>query len=153
MKLIADSGSTKTDWCLLGRDQVFGFFTQGINPFHQSKTEIQNILNIELVPKLSNEAIVDEICFYGAGCTPEKVPKVAESIRNAFGVDTKIFVGSDMLGAARALCQHSEGIACILGTGANSCYYDGEEIKENVSPLGYILGDEGSAAYIGKRLI
>ena len=156
MRLIADSGSTKTDWCLTnvqcsGPTAVCA--TQGINPFHQSPSDIRQILTSELVPLLPPQAVVDEICFYGAGCTKEKSVIVAEALRDAFTSCPRIFVGSDMLGAARALCQHEAGIACILGTGANSCYYDGTDIVSNVSPLGYILGDEGSAAYIGKRLV
>ena len=156
MRLIADSGSTKTDWCLTnvqcsGPTAVCA--TQGINPFHQSSSDIRQILTSELVPQLPPQAVVDEICFYGAGCTKEKSVIVAEALRAIFALCPHIFVGSDMLGAARALCQHEAGIACILGTGANSCYYDGTDIVSNVSPLGYILGDEGSAAYIGKRLV
>lgn len=156
MRLIADSGSTKTDWCLTnvqcsGPTAVCA--TQGINPFHQSPSDIRQILTSELVPQLPPQAVVDEICFYGAGCTKEKSVIVAEALRAIFALCPHIFVGSDMLGAARALCQHEAGIACILGTGANSCYYDGTDIVSNVSPLGYILGDEGSAAYIGKRLV
>ena len=157
MRLIADSGSTKTDWCLSspfkgdGRGSVFS--TQGINPFHQSETTIHDILSNELVPQLPQQAVVDEICFYGAGCTKEKSVIVTEALNTVFPTATRIFVGSDILGAARALCQHEAGIACILGTGANSCLYDGTDIINNVSPLGYILGDEGSAAYIGKRLV
>lgn len=157
MRLIADSGSTKTDWCLSspfkgdGRGSVFA--TQGINPFHQSEMAIHDILSHELVPQLPQQAVVDEVFFYGAGCTKEKSVIVTEALKTVFPSATRIFVGSDMLGAARALCQHEAGIACILGTGANSCLYDGTDIVSNVSPLGYILGDEGSAAYIGKRLV
>ena len=153
MRLIADSGSTKTDWCLIGEGQTICCATQGINPFHQSASDIRQILTDELVPQLPPQAVVDEICFYGAGCTKEKSVVVADALHDTFASTLSIFVGSDMLGAARALCQHEAGIACILGTGANSCYYDGTDIVSNVSPLGYILGDEGSAAYIGKRLV
>jgi len=167
MRLIADSGSTKTDWTLSPlplkggelkssfKEDLEGsvFSTQGINPFHQSETTIHDILSNELVPQLPQQAVVDEICFYGAGCTKEKSVIVTEALKAVFPTATRIFVGSDMLGAARALCQHEAGIACILGTGANSCLYDGTDIIRNVSPLGYILGDEGSAAYIGKRLV
>lgn len=153
MRLIADSGSTKTDWCWAGGGQAQVCATQGINPFHQSEVVILDILSRELVPQLPSQAVVDEICFYGAGCTKEKSGIVAEALKIVFPSAIHLFVGSDMLGAARAVCQHEEGIACILGTGANSCLYDGTDIVSNVSPLGYILGDEGSAAYIGKRLV
>ena len=153
MRLIADSGSTKTDWCWEGGGQAQVCATQGINPFHQSEVVILDILSRKLVPQLPSQAVVDEICFYGAGCTKEKSGIVAEALKTVFPSAIHLFVGSDMLGAARAVCLHEEGIACILGTGANSCLYDGTDIVSNVSPLGYILGDEGSAAYIGKRLV
>lgn len=152
MRLIADSGSTKTDWCMTGGGQTTVCTTQGMNPFHQSSAELLRILSDELVPQLPVEAVVDEVFFYGAGCTKEQSGKLAAALQEVFPV-AQLFVGSDMLGAARALCQHEPGIACILGTGANSCLYDGSDIVSNVSPLGYILGDEGSAAYIGKRLV
>ncbi len=145
MILIADSGSTKTEW---GSDTAT-FHTSGINPFHQSDDDIRRIINEELRPQL-NES-VSSIYFYGAGCTPETSPRLKTLLEAEMNCTAE--VQSDMLGAARALLQHQSGIACILGTGANSCYYDGTSIIMNVSPLGYILGDEGSAAYIGKRLV
>lgn len=147
--LIADSGSTKTTWysgytCIM---------TQGINPYHQSEDCIYTILKDELIPQIPSAEHVKEIVFYGAGCTPDKSRILSDILAKAFTSSNNIQVGSDMLGAARALCQRNAGIACILGTGANSCLYDGESIKDNVPPLGYVLGDEGSAAYIGKRLV
>ena len=152
MRLLADSGSTKTDWCLVSHDVVFEFKTQGINPFHQPVSAIREVLTQELLTQLPSGNEIDGIFFYGAGCTREKSPILAELLKELFPQTVQPFVGSDMLGAARAVCQHAEGIACILGTGANSCLYNGEDIVAQVSPLGYILGDEGSAAYIGKRL-
>ena len=149
MKLIADSGSTKTAWHVGDAD----FETQGINPFHQTDDVVADILRNELLPQLPPKAVVTEVFFYGAGCTRQMSPRMAGLLQAVLGSDVAVEVGSDMLGAARALCQTAEGIACILGTGANSCYYDGTAIADNVSPLGYILGDEGSAAYIGKRLV
>lgn len=153
MKLIADSGATKTDWCI-GRDKADARIvqTQGINPFHQTATHIYKVLTEELMPQLENPGSITHVHFYGAGCTPEKAVVVKEELEKCFpgsGID----VQSDLLGAARALCGKQEGIACILGTGSNSCFYDGEQIVKNVSPLGYILGDEGSGAYLGKRLV
>lgn len=145
MILIADSGSTKTEW---GSDGS-SLYTSGINPFHQSDDCIRRIIVEELLPQLNNT--VSEIHFYGAGCTAETSPRLQAILEQLFHCPTEI--QSDMLGAARSLLQHDSGIACILGTGANSCYYDGKSIIKNVPPLGYILGDEGSAAYIGKRLI
>lgn len=157
MKLIADSGSTKTSWCLLaddGSQQLFS--TQGINPFQQTESEICDVLQDELLPQLPPQGFVGstlEIYFYGAGCTPEASPKVASALRTVISADAQVEVQSDMLGAARGLCGLKPGIVAILGTGSNSCYYDGERIVKNVSPLGFILGDEGSGAYIGKRLV
>ena len=149
MRLIADSGSTKTAWHIGGAD----FETQGINPFHQTEDVISRILHDELLPQLPTEAVVTAVSFYGAGCTPQMSGRIADALHATFHESVNVEVGTDMLGAARALCQTHEGIACILGTGANSCLYDGVDIASNVSPLGYILGDEGSAAYIGKRLV
>lgn len=161
MILLADSGSTKTTWLVTPQQNVdngvgeMRFSTQGINPFHQSVETMQGILQGEL---LSLEGFpcadcIAEIHFYGAGCTREKSPVLAALLREAFPNALTIEVDSDMLGAAKALFGTGEGIACILGTGANSCLYDGENIVSNVSPMGYILGDEGSGAVIGKTFI
>lgn len=153
MILIADSGATKTDWCF-GEDKENAKIiqTQGINPFHQSKEHIDKVLKEELLPQLENAVNITHIHFYGAGCTPEKSLIVKEALQTAFS-QAKIQVESDLLGAARSLCGKEPGIACILGTGSNSCEYDGEKLRSNVSPLGYILGDEGSGAVLGKRLV
>lgn len=152
MKLIADSGSTKTSWALMTDDSTVMLTTQGINPYQQSEDEIGRIVREELLPQLGGE-LPSEIYFYGAGCTAESSPIVRKALEHIFGNDTRIEVNSDMLGAARGLCGNDAGIVAILGTGANSCYYDGKDITANVSPLGFILGDEGSGAYIGKRLV
>ena len=153
MRLIADSGATKTDWCL-GKNKAEAqvIQTQGINPFHQSKEHIAKVLSEELLPQLTTEERITHIHFYGAGCTPEKSVIVKEELEKLFP-DATIDVQSDLLGAARALCGKEKGIACILGTGSNSCFYNGEKITANISPLGYILGDEGSGAHLGKRLV
>ena len=150
MILIADSGSTKTDWCLVDRGRLIERVAlKGINPYFRSQEDISKEINDELLPELKNYEI-DTIRFYGAGCAfPEKIEIVHKAIAENFKTND-ILVGSDLLGAAIGLCGDSPGIACILGTGSNSCYYDGKEIKENVSPLGFILGDEGSGAVIGK---
>lgn len=126
--------------------------TQGINPFLQSEQEISAILHNELFCDI-NLGETDEIYFYGAGCTPEKSGQVSKALRLASSGLPKISVGSDLLGAARSLCGRDSGIVCILGTGSNSCYFDGSNITDNVPPLGFILGDEGSGAYIGRRLV
>lgn len=149
MILIADSGSTKTDWCM-GDGPII--HTSGINPFHQSLEQIHRILCDELRPQLPTNVTFSAIYFYGAGCIPEKSPILQNALQNLFP-EACIEVQSDLLGAARALCGKYSGIACILGTGSNSCFYDGKQIVSNVSPLGYILGDEGSGAVLGKRLV
>lgn len=153
MKLIADSGATKTDWCI-GKSPTDCRIiqTQGINPFHQSEEHIRMVLSEELLPQLEKEESITHIHFYGAGCTPEKSVILKGILRTIFP-EADISVESDLLGAARSLCGKEKGIACILGTGSNSCEYDGEKIVSNVSPLGYILGDEGSGAVLGKRLV
>lgn len=149
MILIADSGSTKTDWCFLDVDSQTVVSTQGINPYLQTSEDIDRILCMELKP---SNCDVSKIYFYGAGCTQEKGQIVGDSLGKIFPT-AQVEVNSDLLAAARALFGRDEGIACILGTGSNSCFYDGNKISDQVSPLGFILGDEGSAAYIGKRLV
>ncbi len=153
MRLIADSGSTKTQWCLFENGQILKeIITSGINPFYQTENEIVTSLETQLIPELYNFEIT-ELYFYGAGCSfPEKKALVKNSILHFFP-NADIEIESDLLGAARSLFQKEKGIACILGTGSNSCYYDGDEIVQNVSPLGFILGDEGSGAVLGKLLI
>lgn len=152
MIIIADSGSTKTDWCT-GNTQTDcrTVQTEGINPFHQSVDEISRIISSTLVPQLGDTGEVTAVYFYGAGCIPEKADTVKQTLLQSFP-QASVSVESDLSGAARALCGKSAGIACILGTGSNSCAYDGEKITAHVSPLGYILGDEGSGAVLGKRL-
>lgn len=152
MKIIADSGSTKTAWWI-GESHGSLIHTQGINPYQQEPATILAIITDGLLPHIPSLSHIDEIWFYGAGCTPEKSPIVESVLKQAFGSTPSIFVGSDMLGAARSLCQHTSGIACILGTGSNSSYYDGNDLHPCCPALGYILGDEGSGAYIGKRLV
>ena len=151
--LIADSGSTKTHWCVVSGGIIKSeIFTDGINPFYQTDMEIIALLESQLVPKLANEEI-EQIYFYGAGCSfPDKKILVTRALVRFFG-NAIIDIQSDLLGAARSLFQHEKGIACILGTGSNSCFYDGVEITQNVSPLGFILGDEGSGAVLGKLFI
>jgi len=151
--LLADSGSTKTHWCVVRQGAIQQeIFTDGINPFYQTDMEIIALLESQLVPKLANEEI-EQIYFYGAGCSfPDKKILVSRALVRFFG-NAIIDIQSDLLGAARSLFQHEKGIACILGTGSNSCFYDGVEITQNVSPLGFILGDEGSGAVLGKLFI
>lgn len=153
MILLADSGSTKTDWCVVDNGQaVLTIKTKGTNPFFQTEEEIAQEINSALVPELPSTDIED-VFFYGAGCTPEKLPILEAALRKHLHITGRCEVATDMLAAARSLCGHRPGIACILGTGSNSCAYDGEKIIKNVSPLGFILGDEGSGAVLGKTLV
>jgi len=150
MILIADSGTTKTDWCLIGDQEALEkVVTSGINPFYQEAENISTILQKEFTSIKKFKAIY----FYGTGCiNQEKKDIVKKGLLNVFEAE-EIFIGSDLQAAAHSLCQDQPGFACILGTGSNSCYYDGSEIVTNVSPLGFILGDEGSGAVLGKKLI
>ena len=150
MILIADSGTTKTEWCMISEGGMTEkVITSGINPFYQESGNISAILNKEF----SGPKKFKAIHFYGAGCiNKEKEAIVSTALLQVFEAE-KVFIGSDLLAAAHALCQDQPGVACILGTGSNSCYYNGSEIVANVSPLGFILGDEGSGGVLGKRLI
>lgn len=124
--------------------------TSGINPVYQDEPDIIAMLEKEFH---IDKQDIDGIYFYGAGCINEYFSnKIRRSLGSFFNCEN-IDVHTDMMGAARALCGHEEGIACILGTGSNSCYYDGRDIQSNVSPLGYIIGDEGSGAVLGKKFI
>ena len=153
MNLIADSGSTKTAWCLSCGNQIIKQFeTAGINPFFQTEEEITAQLKETLLPQIvCND--VENVYFYGAGCAdPVKNNALGEVLKSVIGAKTA-FVASDMLGAARGLLGRERGIACILGTGANSGVYDGEALVKGVYAGGYILGDEGSGGVLGKLLI
>ncbi len=152
MILIADSGSTKTDWCLAHRgDVVARTATQGINPFYQSDEDIVRVLRDEMVSQWPDGLpFPDRVVFYGAGVRPEMTPRMRKLLKEVFGVEQ---VDGDLLGAARALFGRQAGLACILGTGSNSGLYNGSFIVENTPPLGFILGDEGSGAVIGKRFV
>ena len=153
MIVIADSGSTKTEWSLVDNDIIINSITsKGINPYFESKEEITAEIK-SVFKKLKISDKISAIYFYGAGCTPEKKYIVIDAISDIVGDNILIEVNSDLLGAARALFGRKKGIACILGTGSNSCFYNGEFIEKNLSPLGFILGDEGSGAVIGKLFI
>lgn len=152
--LIADSGSTKTDWILTTTENsILEVETMGINPVRDSQDAILGIIRNELVPQLPQQYHISRIYFYGAGCIAPYKTHVEEVLARTFTTAARIDVESDLLGAARALCGTNAGIACIIGTGSNSCLYDGKEIISNTSPLGYILGDEGSGAFLGKTLV
>lgn len=154
MFLIADSGSTKTDWRLISEDKkTHHFQTCGFNPYFHSSQFISQAIRSELLPQLTTHNSQLTIFFYGAGCSGEEKAAIVFNGLQACFPNAKFEVHHDLLGAARALCGREEGIAAILGTGSNSCYYDGKDIADNVPSLGYILGDEGSGAHIGKTFI
>lgn len=162
MILIADSGSTKTEWITPETTAI----TRGINPVRDTKEEIWEVISTELMPNLCHDNYLDitqnnhhralssitQVHFYGAGCIQPFSHSVREILEETFS-SASIHIYSDLLGAARALCGKDEGIACILGTGSNSCLCNNGEIVRNISPLGYILGDEGSGAVLGRILL
>ena len=151
MIIIADSGSTKTNWRMVDSDKnITACTTGGINPFQVGLDEVVHLINTEF--SLPRTGIV-KIWFYGAGCAfPDKNKLIADALSACFGAP-EIHVNSDLLAAAHALCGRRPGIACIMGTGSNSCYYDGKDIMQHVSPLGYVLGDEGSGNHLGRKLL
>lgn len=176
MILIADSGSTKTDWTLLhtinprvGNEVIATFHTQGITPIHQTPDVIRHIIGQELMSQLSSfpraqlinssSRVLEtpllsniKVYFYGSGCTPAHVPMMQQMFGEVFSPQN-VEVHSDLMAAARALCQREAGIGCIMGTGSNSCLYDGEKIVQNTPALGYILGDEGGGAVLGRMFM
>ena len=150
--LIADSGSTTTDWAVVSDTATQHIKTPGINPVHQDDTTIECTIAQGLLPQM-NGITPTHIFFYGAGCVGGETNMRLNNILSRHFPDAHIAIESDLLGAARSLCGHNRGIAAILGTGANSCYYDGHDIVANIPPLGYILGDEGSGASLGKAFL
>ncbi len=152
MKLIAESGSTRTEWALVDGDYIVEHvFTEGINPFFQSRREISRSVRLELPDSFFKKRF-EQVFFYGAGCSSEdKKSILGASLVAQF--KSPIQVESDLLAAARGLLQNEPGIACILGTGSNSCFYDGDKIVKHVQSLGYVLGDEGSGAVMGKKFL
>lgn len=150
--LIADSGATKTKWLVTKNGETLKCFsTKGISPVYQSQEEIAEEIKQNVYPILKNIGITS-IHFYGSGCIPEKISNVRNALYQSFPIE-KIEVYSDLLAVAHSLCGHEPGIACILGTGSNSCEWNGEEVVKQISPLGFILGDEGSGASLGKMLV
>jgi glucosamine kinase len=151
VKLIADSGSTKAEWCLIDGKKKKTFYTQGLSPYFFTSEQIQHILEQELKGKIKTAP--EEIFFYGTGCSnPANARLVKTALKKVFP-KAAIAVDHDLMGAAKALCGREKGIACILGTGSNSCFYNGKKIVKNSPGLGYVLGDEGSGAYLGKKVI
>lgn len=152
VKLIADSGSTKAEWCLVQGKKKTTFFTQGISPYFLDGPQIQQLLLTELIPSLGKVKI-DEVFFYGTGCKSPINNKLVKSALQAVFPKSVVAVDHDLMGAARALCGNDKGVACILGTGSNSCYFNGKKIVKNSPGLGYVLGDEGSGAYLGRKVL
>ena len=150
--LIADSGSTKCEWCLLQDGRKRTVNTQGISPYFLDAAGIGQVIVRELVPALK-KARIDAIYFYGTGCKDANNRRMVHKVLAALFPDAEVQVTHDLMGAALALCGRSAGIACILGTGSNSCYFNGKKIMKNSPGLGYVLGDEGSGAYLGKKVI
>ncbi len=152
MIVIADSGATKVDWRLIDKSGgVTAVSTIGLSPIFMSEDEIFNTVKSQVAEKVKEE--VTDVFFYGAGVVGEEIVAKLTGCFSKLFHGAQLFVESDLLAAARALCGHQSGIACILGTGSNSCYYDGETVIKNVKAGGFILGDEASGAYFGKRLL
>ncbi len=155
MHLIADSGSTKTAWRLIKDiNQIISIETIGYSPQYISTEEMIADLKVALLPKLTvSTTAITKISFYGTGCsTPRTVDIIKSALEHIFE-HSIIEVNHDLFGAARALCGHEAGVACILGTGSNSCLFDGEKINDNIPSVGFMLGDEGSGGYLGKKLV
>jgi glucosamine kinase len=150
--LIADSGSTKTEWCFLKDNKRKKILTQGMSPYFLSESQLSDVIQNELLPKLHGLS-ADEIFFYGTGCGQSLHANMVKRAIELHFENAKVKVEHDLLGAAKALCGKEKGIACILGTGSNSCYFNGKKILKNSPGLGFILGDEGSGAYLGKKVV
>lgn len=150
--LIADSGATKAEWRLLREGRSKTILTQGISPYFLDTDGIAAVLDGELAKKLKG-ITVERVFYYGTGCAnPDNARSVQKALKRVFP-DAKCEVATDLLAAARAVCGREKGLACILGTGANSCYYNGRTIQRNSPGLGYVLGDEGSGAYLGRKVL
>lgn len=153
MILIADGGSTKTDWRLIKEGREYKQVqTPGFNPYLVGSDEIEAILWKELQPYIDNNA-VSSVYYYGAGCSTPVKNMIVETAFEKIFPNARIHISHDLLAAAHALCGDKEGIAAILGTGSNSCFYDGKDITDGIFSLGYFFGDEGSGAYLGKQLL
>lgn len=150
--LVADSGSTKTDWAFISNNTFKQYKTEGLNPRYYSLDSIKRVVEEELQPKI-NSTPISHILFYGAGCDSKAKKNDIKGIFNTAFPSAKTEIFEDLMGAARASCLDKPGIACILGTGSNSCLYDGTQIVQQIPSLGFILGDEGSAGFFGKQLI
>jgi N-acetylglucosamine kinase-like BadF-type ATPase len=153
MILIADGGSTKTNWCLVTDEEKKVYFnTEGYNPYFVSEEYITKSLNENLPVDLEKDKI-SEVNFYGAGCSTDEMRAHVQRAMQLVFTKATVNIGHDMLAAARAVLGRNAGFAAILGTGTNTCLYDGKEVTQNIDSGAYILGDEGSGCYIGKKLL
>jgi glucosamine kinase len=152
MILIADSGSTKTDWVLIDENNQSRYKTIGYNPYFINSENIYHSLTEKLIPELESTGI-KKVFFYGAGCSTSSNAAIVSNALTRCFINSEISVGHDMLAAARALLGNKKGFAAIIGTGSNTCIYDGRDIEKNIDSLGYLMGDEGSGSYIGKKIV
>lgn len=152
MILIADSGSTKTDWVLVDEDNQSRYKTIGYNPYFINSENIYHSLAEKLIPELEPTGI-KKVFFYGAGCSTTTNASIVSNALTRCFINSEVSVGHDMLAAARALLGNERGFAAIIGTGSNTCIYDGQEVEKNIDSLGYLMGDEGSGSYIGKKVV
>lgn len=152
IKLIVDSGATKATWCLTGTGRKKVFQTVGMSPYFLTFKQMEELIQHKVLPKIGQVAVA-EVHFYGTGTKNPDNRKLVRKVLQAHFPKAKVAVENDLLGAARSLCGKNKGVACILGTGSNSCYYDGKKIVKNSPGLGYVLGDEGSGAYLGKKVL
>ena len=152
-KLIIDSGSSKVEWSWITKSSYTSSFLIGIHPFFLNSWQIANILREQIASHDKTIIDVEEIYFYGTGINSEKQSGIVEESLHMVFPGARLYVADDILAAARSLCQRETGIACILGTGSNACFYDGEKLQYKRSGYGYIIGDEGSGSYLGKIVI
>ncbi|MCB9187191.1 MAG: hypothetical protein H6601_10690 [Flavobacteriales bacterium] len=153
MILVADSGSTKCDWKLIDGNNVVGTAsTMGLNPFFHNAEVVADTVSTDALLRANSQQI-SEVHFYGAGCSSVDRNQLIENGLKRVFANAKVHVDHDVMGAALAACQGQPGIACILGTGSNACFYDGEKVTQQIPSLGYILGDEGSGSWYGKKLL
>jgi glucosamine kinase len=152
MLLIADSGSTKTDWVVVDGNKLFATSTVGLNPLFRTKEEMRKVYrSVNFFRGFDRK--IKEVRFFGAGCGSASGKKKMEESLKAFFRNAKVKVETDLTGAALAVCGNEKGIVCILGTGSNCCYYDGKKVRQGNGGLGYILGDEASGTYFGKKIL
>jgi len=153
MIIVADSGSTKTDWQIMEKSgRIHEIQTIGLNPYFVNTAQTLEVLEKEIHPFIDKSKVA-EVHFYGSGCTHKDKKLVIDTALSSFFKRATVEVESDLLGTARAVCGEEAGIVAILGTGSNSCVYDGESVTSELFSMGYILGDEGSGAVLGKKIL